>query len=217
MIKLIDYTAILFDFDGTLVDSWPGVRNAYIEGYQFFNPGESAQHIDALQNDNREYQEAIKYVFNTSIRNENYEKKVAEIYLRDLAKNVQAFSEVEQVLTHLNTIKKPWGIVTTKEHAFVNEIIKDLSFLKTDYLVCGDHVTNKKPDPEGLLKAVQYFDLPADKKILYVGDLESDIIAAKSAGFSSACALYGYCDEEEARRSWQADFYLNNITDLITS
>ncbi len=215
MINLTNYSAILFDFDGTLVDSWPGVRSAYIEGYQFFNPGEDTQHIDVLRNDNREYKEAVKYVFKTAAQNEAYEKKVAEIYLRDLVQNVQAFPDVEEVLNHLNKIEKPWGIVTTKEHAFVSEIIKDLPFLKTDYLICGDHVINKKPDPEGLLNAARNLGLPADQRILYVGDLASDIMAAKSAGFSSACALYGYCDKEEAMMNWKPDFYLNHITDLL--
>jgi phosphoglycolate phosphatase-like HAD superfamily hydrolase len=124
LINLIHYSAVLFDFDGTLVDSWPGVYDAYVQGFRYFNPAGDISHIASLRNDNRKYEDAIKYVFHTSTRNEIYEDKVTTIYLSEIAEKALVFDGVEKVLRYLNALQKPWGIVTTKERAFVEAIIR---------------------------------------------------------------------------------------------
>jgi phosphoglycolate phosphatase len=210
------FNSILFDLDGTLIDSWPAVREAYKTGLRRLQPAMEQSHIDALRSDNREYAEAIKYVFKISEKNPYYEKIIGDIYMENLPAKTLIFPGVEKLIHHLDTIGKPWGIVTTKKRAFVENILSEKSiFDKRKILICGDDVKNKKPDPEGLLNACRELkSLPA--QTLYIGDLESDIIAAQNGGLKSACVLYGYAPSvREAMLYWHADYYFNNLDEIL--
>ncbi|MSP52965.1 MAG: HAD family hydrolase [Gammaproteobacteria bacterium] len=142
-------------------------------------------------------------------------EKVYDIYLAELITKTMLFPGVIEVLTHLNQINKSWGIVTTKKKDFVQKIMGEFPILKTDYLVCADDVKHKKPDPEGLLLAAGKLGIKNLGTIVYVGDLQSDITAEKAATMSSACATYGYCNIADAM-TWDADYYLDNITNLLS-
>jgi phosphoglycolate phosphatase len=214
-LSIIDrYSAILFDLDGTLVDSWLGVKDAYIEGFRHFYPKGKIEHIDKLRNDGRPYEDAIRFVMQTQRYHEEAEKKIGEIYIRDLTKKSRLFDGVMYVLQTLNSKYKPWGIVTTKRRNFVAKLIENFSCLNTRVQICAEDVEEKKPSPEGLVKAADQLNVPVSS-ILYVGDLESDIMAAKQAGCDSALMLYGYNINLEAMLMWRPTFYLNNLQELL--
>jgi phosphoglycolate phosphatase len=210
------FKSILFDFDGTLIDSWPAIRNAYQAGLSHLQPGADQSHIEVLRSDNREYTEAIKYVFKIREKNPHFEQVVSDIYMKDLSDKTDIFPGVEKVISSLDNTGKSWGIVTTKKRAFVEDILsKKPIFNKCRTLICGDDVQNRKPDPEGLLLACQKIGAPP-AQTLYVGDLESDINAAQRGGLKSACALYGYAPSlSDAMLRWPADYYLHNIEDML--
>jgi len=216
LIDLTKFQALFFDLDGTLLDSWPGVYDAYVQGCQYFQPGADISHIAALRNDGREYKKAIQYVFKMDCYNEQYGDQVARFYLEKLSQNAILFHGASEILAYLNSINKIWGIVTTKEKKFVREVMKIFPLLNTENLICSDDVSNKKPDPEGLLKIITKTGLIPNKQILYVGDLESDVNAARAAEISSICALYGYVSPREALLTWRADYYINTLYELLS-
>lgn len=208
------YAAILFDFDGTLVDSWPGIQSAFIQGYRYFYPAGDIGHIYSLKNDNREYKAQVKFVMRVQDDHLPAEQIIQNIYLSELATKAKLFPGVQATLETLNQRRKPWGIVTTKKRQFVQEIMKIFPILNTPILICADDVIERKPSPEGLFKATIQLGI-THNNVLYVGDLESDAIAAYRANYNFACALYGYNDNREALISWRSSYYLNQIDELI--
>jgi phosphoglycolate phosphatase len=79
--------------------------------------------------------------------------------------------------------------------------------------ICPDHVAQPKPDPEGLLLACSEINLaPAD--CIYVGDHIRDIQAGKSAGMRTLAAGWGYIEENENISEWQADWVIQDSTEL---
>lgn len=210
------FKCILFDLDGTLIDSWPAIRDAYKAGVSMQQPGADQSHIEVLRSDNREYSDAIQYVFKTQGKNSHFESIVSDIYMDDLSNKTAIFPGVDNVIRYLDNTSKAWGVVTTKKRSFVENILSNKPiFNKCKTLICGDDVQKHKPDPEGLLRACREMNsLP--QQTLYVGDLESDIVAAKKGGLKSACALYGYTPSlTDALSTWTADYYLNNLEDIL--
>ena len=112
-----------------------------------------------------------------------------------------------------NNIK--WGIVTNKHSKYVNKILKGFSINEdVKYLVTGDMLEETKPNPEGLLKAIEMAGVDAENTI-YVGDDERDIIAGKNAGMFTVAADFGFIGPDKDINSWNADVNINKPTDLI--
>lgn len=78
--------------------------------------------------------------------------------------------------------------VTNKPERFTRELLADFAF---DVLVCGDHVTRKKPDPEAVLLACKRLGI-APREALFIGDSQNDVDAARAAGCAIWCVPYGY-------------------------
>jgi len=97
------------------------------------------------------------------------------------------------------------GLVTNKETEFAHRLLvrHDLNTC-FDLLVCGDTLPVRKPDPEPLLHAARQVSVDADRCV-YVGDDERDILAARAAGMPSVAALWGYRLDEDDPETWQAD------------
>ena len=76
-----------------------------------------------------------------------------------------------------------------------------------------DHVKNKKPDPEGILMALNYLDCEPSNAI-YIGDHQRDIEAGRLAGVKTVCAAYGYIPKSENIKKWNADFTIDTSDNL---
>ena len=108
-----------------------------------------------------------------------------------------------------------WGIVTNKHSKYANKIIEGLSLTNNVHcLITGDMVDNPKPSPDGLLKALIELNINPNE-VLYLGDDERDIIAAKAAGMLTGAANFGFIKDIEDIKLWNSDIVINKPKDLI--
>ena len=85
---------------------------------------------------------------------------------------------------------------------------------KNGCLVCGDTTPYLKPDPAPLLEAVKILGI-SPEKIIYVGDAQKDMLAAKRANITGVLAQYGYLDEQTDANTWLHKFSITHPDDLF--
>lgn len=106
------------------------------------------------------------------------------------------FDGIESLLTELDSMEIPWGIVTNKMEYLSFPIIEKAGWRSSvSAVVCGDTFTNSKPHPEPVLEACQMIGI-APENTLMVGDDIRDMEAGQRAGSRTAFALWGYADSE---------------------
>lgn len=186
------YKAVLFDFDGTLCDSWVLVKKTYQDVLLQIQPTASTDHIEAIRSCNNHVL-AHQQLFKVEQVDDSYSEQLTNTYKDYLKKEITPlFPNVESVLQLLNQQHIPWGIVTTKRRSFVEMIIDKHSILKTNSnLICAEDVTKGKPSPEGLLKACKQLNVTMSETV-YIGDLPADIQAANACDMEAIWVNYGY-------------------------
>jgi HAD superfamily hydrolase (TIGR01549 family) len=119
------------------------------------------------------------------------------------------------LLDWLEATEIPWGIVTNKPLQYSNKLLSNMALLeRCPVLVCPDHVSRRKPDPESLHLACHQLDCASEHGI-YVGDHLCDIEAGRAAGMFTIAAAYGYLPPAPAIAQWQADHIVNSATDIL--
>lgn len=138
-----------------------------------------------------------------------------DLYLEHLANETNFFPHVEKVLGYLELQQIPWGIVTNKLTQHTRILLKALALdQRAACIICGDSLPTYKPDPAPILHGCEL--LKRDPQTcLYVGDCATDVIASKAAGTKSLVALYGYIGKEEDPYAWQADGYVEEPLEII--
>ena len=210
------YQAILFDFDGTLVDSWPAVYEAYLMTFQKFRPAVDSSHIQELRNDHFDYEATFKKVFGLSDLDPQIDVELRKNYLDLLSRRAGLIKGVKEVLAFLGQQKWAWGIVTSKKRLFVERVIERVS-LNQGYacLICGEDTIEQKPHPQSLYLACSILKMhPRD--VLYVGDSEVDITAATACEMDSIAVSYGYGGAGSPIEAWGAKRVLSDIRQLIS-
>ena len=127
----------------------------------------------------------------------------------------QLFDGVEELLTLLEVHAIPWGVVTNKHMRFTNSLVHALGLgQRAAVVVSGDTTAQAKPHPLPLLYAAEQMGLPADR-LVYVGDDRRDIQSARAAGYMTAiAAAYGYC-EGEVVSTWLSDGVAHSPIELL--
>lgn len=212
---MMKYEAILFDFDGTLADSNPAIYQAYLSTFQHFNSNKDYSHIENIMNQHLSYKETFKAVFYTDDINQEIDNYLQKIYSEIASSKTQLFQGVHEIIKKIETLSCPWGIVTSKKRAFVEQII-EATGLSKGYacLICEEDVKCHKPHPESLLKACQLLGKEA-QKIAYVGDALTDIQAARACGMDSIAVSYGYgFNAFGAPSTWGATYVISDLNEL---
>ena len=120
---------------------------------------------------------------------------------------------MDDLLQQLEAKHIPWGIVTNKPEPYARPLLEKLSLLnRCQSLVCPEHVSERKPAPEPILLACQQLGREPTRTV-YLGDHERDILAAKNAGSISVAAAYGYLSNDTQPESWSADHILHQPED----
>lgn len=113
------------------------------------------------------------------------------------------FPGVPELLDRISNAGLRWGIVTNKMTNLAEPLVRHMD-LPTAVLVCGDTTPHPKPHPAPLLHAAALLQHPPTECI-YVGDDLRDIMAGKAAGMRTVAAAWGYCGDGEPVTQWQAD------------
>jgi phosphoglycolate phosphatase len=203
--------AILFDLDGTLVDTAPDI--AYTLNFLLkANNLKEKPYKEIKPIISNGLKEIIKFGFEIDENNPNFDelcKKALVIYEKNITKNSKVFDGINYILQIINQQNKLWGIVTNKSENLTRLLLKKLK-LKPNVLVCGDTLKFKKPSPEPLLYACKILDtLP--QNCIFIGDDKIDILAGKNANIKTIAVSYGY---GKVTKNWGYDYLINNSKEL---
>ena len=209
--------AVFFDLDGTLVDTAPDfhtVLNAMLA--QAGKPALAYEKVRAQVSNGA--RAVVQAGFGGAPGEEYFDAVLAEFldrYVGHLTVASQLFAGMDEVLDKLDARRIPWGIVTNKPARFTTPLLAGLKLAdRVGPVICPDHVAARKPHPEGLLKAAAMVGVdPA--RCVYVGDHDRDIAAGRNAGMKTIGVLFGYLDEGEDPKDWQADMYAEDAAELI--
>ncbi|MBD3840979.1 MAG: HAD family hydrolase [Campylobacterales bacterium] len=187
---------ILFDLDGTLIDSTEAILESF---YYALNMNNYEQNVSDQQ-----IKDQIGYpldrMFQTITQIENVTKFV-DSYKEHYA---QIHTQKTILLPHAKEAVKlayenaTLGVVTTKTTHYSKILLESFGILEYFSVIIGrQEVQNPKPHPEPILKALQILQLEPNDKIFMIGDTKLDLIAAKSAGINSIAVTCGYGTKEE--------------------
>jgi phosphoglycolate phosphatase len=208
---------VLFDLDGTLVDTGPDLSNALnrllAEEGRPPVPYKRIRHrVSAGTN------AMLRLAFGATVHEQVFEdlrRRFLAFYRQDLAVASSLFTGMDQVLTRLETLGLPWGIVTNKLGWLTEPLVVALELReRARCVVSGDTTPYAKPHPAPLLHAAKLLGVePA--ACVYVGDCAKDMEAARAAGMPGLGAVYGYVDPNEPPEHWGAAGLLNEPLALL--
>ena len=208
--------AVLFDLDGTLVDTAPDfvfVLNQLRQQYGL----EALPDLPIRQQVSNGAKALIRLSFGDENTNQDFQHQLEallNLYEQHLAVKSTVFEGLETALEHLEQRSIPWGIVTNKPSRFTNPLVKELNLEhRCAVAICPDQVNNSKPHPEPILTACNIIGARPENT-LYVGDHLRDIQAGKNANNTTVAAAWGYLNEGEHAEDWQADIIMATPNDF---
>ena len=136
-------------------------------------------------------------------------------YERRLTRLTRPFEQVEELLATLNHRGVVWGVVTNKHRRFTLPLTATMPmFRRAGIIVSGDSTPYSKPHPTPILEAMRQLDVEAGD-CLYVGDDERDMLAGRAAGVATVAAGYGYLGPDASIERWPADAVIHRPADLL--
>ncbi|MDB5872995.1 MAG: Phosphoglycolate phosphatase [Ramlibacter sp.] len=212
-----DVVAVLFDLDGTLIDSAPdlgaaadkmrldrGLPSLPLELYRPM-AGAGARGMLGIAfgvtPDHADYPAMREEFF------VNYENCMTE--------RTYAFAGIPELIAQLRGRGLAWGVVTNKSMRFTRPLTTGMDLFATaGTVVGGDSTPHAKPHPAPLLEAARQLGLEPCRCI-YVGDDERDVIAGRSAGMATVAATYGYLGGNADTSRWGADAHIGAPLELL--
>lgn len=217
MTQPVPIKTVLFDLDGTLVDTAPDLAettNRLLTRHQ--RPTRSLASI-------RPYVShgtigMLGFAFGVKESDPEFDElrqEFLEIYKNHLCFQSKLFAGMEEVLDYIEKENLNWGVVTNKPDFLTIPLMQELSLeQRCACIISGDTLPQRKPDPAPMFYAAELAGSTA-AECLYVGDAERDIEAGRRAGMRTLTALYGYIENHENPEHWLADGSINKPTDLI--
>lgn len=208
---------VLFDLDGTLIDTAPDMANALnlLLGeedkapldYDIIRPVVSNGSI-ALVNLGFGDQLDDRYL-------SYLKQRYLEIYQQNLCVDSKLFDGMHELLSTIEQQNMNWGVVTNKPGWLTEPLMQQIGlFDRAACIVCGDTTANPKPHPEPMY----YACIKANSKpheCLYIGDAQRDIAAGNNAGMKTYAAAYGYIGDGDDIHQWGADAIIGQPQDIV--
>jgi N-acetyl-D-muramate 6-phosphate phosphatase len=208
---------VLFDLDGTLLDTAPDMAGAlnqlrheenlgplpFEEVRRLVSHGASALvHLAFAKVDENTF---------TMLR-----QRFLEIYRGRLSLETQLYESIPEALVCLEAKGIAWGIVTNKPGWLTEPLLDHFALRRrAGVIVCGDTLAERKPHPAPLLYAAEKLGVtPA--QCIYIGDAERDVLAAQSAGIRVFVALFGYIPANEKPHEWPASGWFESSQAMAT-
>jgi len=208
---------VLFDLDGTLIDSAPDLAGAANDlrrshglpelPYERLRPmvGSGARGMVG----------AAFGVVPGDARFETLRDQFLARYEQRFLQETAVFPLIEPLLRALEAHGLPWGIVTNKAARFAQPVVAGLQLHeRAAVLICGDTTPHAKPHPAPLLEAARRVGV-APARCVYVGDDLRDVQAGRAAGMPTVAAAWGYLGAGEAIEAWGADAILSEPDALL--
>lgn len=209
--------AVLFDLDGTLIDSAPdlgaaadkmrtdrGLASYPLEKYRPM-AGAGARGM-------------LGVAFGISPESPGFDELREEFFVtyeRRMLLNTQVFDGVQALIEELRQQGLLWGVVTNKSMRFTDPLTRAIPLFETaGAVISGDTTPFAKPHPEPLHEAARRLGVPSDA-CMYVGDDERDIIAGRAAGMRTVAATYGYMGSQADSALWKADASISSPMELL--
>lgn len=215
--NLFRLKTVLFDLDGTLLDTAPDLAFALNKLLSEENlPPISVEKVREVASDGSPGLLGLAFHIDENHPNyQSYRKALLDTYQQHLCVNTKLFSGMDKVLAHLEQRGIRWGVVTNKPSQLAKELIHEINLADRCACIIGGGCTlRSKPFPDSLLLACEKTG-SSPKECVYIGDAERDIEAAKYAGMRSVAALYGYLRSDSCPEFWHADYYIDQPQDII--
>jgi phosphoglycolate phosphatase len=197
---------VLFDLDGTLIDSAPDLAAAANE--MRARRGWAPVPFDELRPlAGSGARGMLKRAFGSAPGHDDYlalRDEFHALYEACMLESTRAFDGVDSMLAGLRHRGLRWGIVTNKARRFAGPMVQALAQLAgAATLVCGDCTPHTKPHPAPLFEAARRLGCePA--RCVYVGDDPRDVQAGHAAGMATIAASWGYLGTGPAVHDWRA-------------
>ena len=211
--------AVLFDLDGTLIDT----AADFIRIIQDMCREESRAIVDAdlIRTQVSEGARAMVKLVYPELEVDDpiflaHRQRFLDLYGDDIAVDTDLFDGMYPLLEDLESHHIPWGIVTNKPRWLSESLLKALNLTeRCAVLVCPEDVKNTKPDPEPMYLAAKQIEIAAEQCI-YVGDHPRDIDAGRAAQMYTVLAAYGYLplQYKDDLDAWHADSIVQNVDEL---
>ncbi|CAG0943164.1 N-acetyl-D-muramate 6-phosphate phosphatase [Gammaproteobacteria bacterium] len=209
-------STVLFDLDGTLLDTAPDMVSALNDLLR----EESARPMP--------FEVARCHVSNGVLgllrlafgdvpddERERLQQRFIDLYSRQLARQTRLFQGMDRVLATLEAAGVPWGVVTNKPGRLTEPLLAALALRRRcAAVVSGDTTPERKPHPQPLRHALAEIGADA-RSAVYVGDAARDVSAGRAAGMRTVAALYGYIPPGEDPQAWGADHHIEAPEDLL--
>ncbi len=209
--------AVLFDLDGTLIDSAPDLgaavdRMRLVRGLpslplELYRPmaGAGARGM-------------LGVAFGMTPEHPEFPALREEFFInyeRCMTERTYAFKGVPELIEQLLARGLAWGVVTNKAMRFTGPLTQGMSLFATAAAVVGgDSTAHAKPHPEPLLEAARRLKLEPSRCI-YVGDDERDVLAGRAAGMATVAARYGYLGGNPDAVRWGAHAHIDSPLELL--
>lgn len=211
------FDAVLFDLDGTLLDTAPDLLFAMnlslqqhqkpLQTYTIFR-----QHVsggtDAM----------LCHAFNMESTDAQFpaiKQQYLTHYYQHLATHTCFFDGMEAVLDYLDAQHIPWGIVTNKPTRFTLPILDAFGLAsRTQCVVMADTLEHMKPHPAPMLHACNLLNKKPERT-LYIGDFKTDVLASRAANMPCLIVTHGYYLAHMNPRDWGADITVDRAQDII--
>jgi phosphoglycolate phosphatase len=210
--------AVLFDLDGTLIDTAPdmagALNNLLVEEnlapipLQQIRPyvSQGGLVLTRLGFAGKVPEDQI----------ESLRQRFLQHYRAIVADNSRLFEGFDAVLAEIEARGMPWGIVTNKPEWLTLPLLEQLGLRqRAGVVIGGDTLEQRKPHPLPLQVAAERLGV-ASERCLYLGDDERDVVAAKAANMKILIAAYGYIEAAAAIRDWNADGVIDRPGELLS-
>ena len=208
---------ILFDLDGTLVDTAPDLGHAL--NMQLERHGKPALTMDEIRPVASHGSKGLLALgFGLTPEHADFDKMRIEylsLYDEVFTRSPVLFDGMQEVLGNIESRNLKWGIVTNKPRRFTEPLVKAMGLYdRAATVICGDDATQPKPSPETLFMACDQAKVTISDAI-YIGDAERDIQAGQAAGMKTVVAMYGYLDASDHPENWSADYFVQQPLDIL--
>jgi phosphoglycolate phosphatase len=209
--------AVLFDLDGTLLDTAPDLANAL--NHVLEQNGRAPLPYEIIrQVVSHGGRALIELGFGTKSEVAEFEQlrlQLLDYYKENICTQTQMFPGISEILETLENRGTAWGIVTNKPGWLTDPLLQKMQLLnKAGCVVSGDTLPECKPHPAPLLYASTQLSIDP-QNCLYVGDAQRDIEAGRNAGMKTMVALFGYLLENDQPETWGADALIQTPAEIL--